>query len=457
MQLRNAISSSFLQAVVDPITSSSNSTTTSGINATPNEAVGPDNSEIITEFINLFCITLVAIALGSKTHKADRNLFLSYGRLLVIHIYIMSWSFATMSVLVISTYHNNPVSCTIGMFACDILYAGSKISIYAWLIERVHIVSSSVLRLRRLESWQYRFHLLLLCPFVGIAVLMLIYRNTYIRPNGDCVIGLKLIASIPVVIYDFFLNLYLSILFLIPLMRVSLRSRAEWTRKRLYKFTVRSLIASVICLCVSFTNAFVVVITRGEMRGLMCLTMCTCDVTINVIAIHYVTSSHRWFKSNDDSKKENELDPSPPRPGQNANNNVVPSSSISNTGLGPSYGNTGELGQSTAPTSETINSHDRKTAAALFMGNHNPVESIELDQTNLAVNTFGVINTAANPISTVDSYERNTAAAMFTGDFQKVHGFSSDFHHGHDDDDFSIKSIQMSQTSLSPLQRHEDY
>lgn len=148
MQLRNAIFSSFLQAMVDPITSSSNSTIAGSIDDTASQALGPDSSEIATEFINLFCITLVAIALGSKTHKADRNTFLSYGRLLVIHIYVMSWSFATMSVLVVSTYHSktasfgsltvlnfcidNPVSCTIGMFACDILYAGSKISIYAW-------------------------------------------------------------------------------------------------------------------------------------------------------------------------------------------------------------------------------------------------------------------------------------------------------------------------------------
>ncbi|ORZ02840.1 hypothetical protein BCR43DRAFT_431467 [Syncephalastrum racemosum] len=242
--------------------------------------MNPDHLEIMTEFINLFCLSVLAAALGSKT-TTKRLRPVNYGRTLVILVYFFSWAFAATAVLVISTNYKNYVSCTVGMLACDIFYAGSKIVCYLWLIERVHLVSTSTLHLRRIESWQYRFHIVLLFPYVAIAALMLTFRNIIILPNGQCLIGLKLPASGPLIVYDFCFNLYLTVLFVIPLIRVSRRSRAEWTRTRLYNLSIRSLIASVVCLTVSFANVLVNVITNGEERGLMCLTMCTGDVTVS--------------------------------------------------------------------------------------------------------------------------------------------------------------------------------
>lgn len=63
-------------------------------------------------------------------------------------------------------------SCTLGMLSCDIFYAGSKIVIYAWLIERIHLVTA--VKTPRLKTCRYRFHLLLLCPYIIILSLMVI-------------------------------------------------------------------------------------------------------------------------------------------------------------------------------------------------------------------------------------------------------------------------------------------
>lgn len=66
-------------------------------------------------------------------------------------------------------------SCTLGMLSCDIFYAGSKIVCYAWLIERIHLVTA--VKTSRLKTCQYRFHLVLLCPYIIIFALMVCFTS----------------------------------------------------------------------------------------------------------------------------------------------------------------------------------------------------------------------------------------------------------------------------------------
>lgn len=68
-----------------------------------------------------------------------------------------------------------------------------------------------------------------------------------------------------------------------PLMSVGLTSRANWKRSKLYKLARRTLVASIVSLLISFANVLVVVITHGHERGLVCLTMCTLDVTVSFL------------------------------------------------------------------------------------------------------------------------------------------------------------------------------
>jgi hypothetical protein len=64
--------------------------------------VGPDILEIISEFISLVCITLLASAIGSKTF-GETIKTINYGRVMVIILYLLSWAFATTSAVVVST------------------------------------------------------------------------------------------------------------------------------------------------------------------------------------------------------------------------------------------------------------------------------------------------------------------------------------------------------------------
>ncbi|ORZ04488.1 hypothetical protein BCR42DRAFT_338636 [Absidia repens] len=253
--------------------------------------VSPDHLEVVSEFVSCICITALAACFGDKTYGESIK-HISYGRVLVLLLYGFSWAFCFTSAILVSTNNNNIISCTLGMMSCDVFYAGSKVIGYAWLMERVHLVTNT--KLKRLESKVYRFHFALLCPYALILGLMLSFKNIYLTDDGRCIIGLQYVASIPLMIYDFILNLYLTFLFMRPLMNVGMtNSRMDWKKSRLYRLARRTLVASVVCLLVSFVNVLTVVITHGHERGLVCLTMCTVDVTVNVMTVHWVTNNSK--------------------------------------------------------------------------------------------------------------------------------------------------------------------
>lgn len=66
-----------------------------------------------------------------------------------------------------------------------------------------------------------------------------------------------------------------------PLTNIGRNTRTDWKVSRLYKLAKRTLVASVVCLSVSFANVLFVVLANGHQRGLVCLTMCTVDVTVS--------------------------------------------------------------------------------------------------------------------------------------------------------------------------------
>lgn len=68
-----------------------------------------------------------------------------------------------------------------------------------------------------------------------------------------------------------------------PLTSIGRNTRQDWKVSRLYKLARRTLVASVVCLSVSFINVLFVVLSHGHQRGLICLTMCTVDVTVSLL------------------------------------------------------------------------------------------------------------------------------------------------------------------------------
>ncbi|KAL7310539.1 hypothetical protein PS15m_010027 [Mucor circinelloides] len=249
----------------------------------------PDASELAAKIVSLLSVTVLSGLFGMKTFSIQFK-YLSYSRWLVLTLYILSWAFTAFSMVLVTTNNANFTSCLMSIMICDIFYSGTKLVIYAWLIEKVYVVTST--RQSRFKTLSYRVHILLMMPYIAILTLMLIFHTADLEASGVCIIGLQSVAAIPLIAYDFVINLYMTIFFVRPLLKLG-KSHDTSDRKqsRLREVALRTLVASIVCLVVSFANIFSLQMFHGRERGLVCLTCCTVDVTINVITIHWVTTS----------------------------------------------------------------------------------------------------------------------------------------------------------------------
>ncbi|KAI8047248.1 uncharacterized protein B0P05DRAFT_450957, partial [Gilbertella persicaria] len=255
----------------------------------------PDSGELVSKTLSLFSITIMSILFGVKTYNVQFK-YLSCSRWLVLALYVLSWAFTMSGTLFVFTNNGklyitkvcvgNYTSCLLAELTCDIFYSGTKIMIYSWLIEKVWVVSAT--RETRWKTKSYRFHAFLMTPYVAIFALMIIFHIAELEADGTCIIGLRPVASIPLLVYDFVFNLYMTILFVMPLMQLGKSVRTDWKTSRLQNVARRTLIASIVSLLVSFANVLALAVLNGRERGVLCLTCCTVDVTINVITIHWV-------------------------------------------------------------------------------------------------------------------------------------------------------------------------
>ncbi|KAK3831180.1 MAG: hypothetical protein J3R72DRAFT_455159 [Linnemannia gamsii] len=252
----------------------------------PDSRKVPDLDETISLLISLGCITLMSTLFGRKT-AGTKVTNINYARGLVVALYIVSWMFSFMATQLVQTNDFNMVSCVISIYTCIALYAGSKIIIYLFLMEKVYVVTA--VGLTRSNFWMYKVNLALMCPYFIIVALMIIYRVHYLSPEGQCHIGLLRAAALPLIFYDMFLSIWLTALFIRPL--VSSKSMLQGPSKgRLRDVARRTLVGALAALLLSSANIFTLVYFEGNERGLVCLSCCTADVTLNAITIHWVTS-----------------------------------------------------------------------------------------------------------------------------------------------------------------------
>jgi hypothetical protein len=96
----------------------------------------------------------------------------------------------------------------------------------------------------------------------------------------------------------------MTIFFVRPLIKLGKHNDGVESKKqsRLHEVAFRTLVASVVCLVASFANIFSLQMLQGRERGLVCLTCCTVDVTINVITIHWVTTQAPGKRTKDSSQ-----------------------------------------------------------------------------------------------------------------------------------------------------------
>ncbi|PNY29557.1 Uncharacterized protein TCAP_00527 [Tolypocladium capitatum] len=135
---------------------------------------------------------------------------------LVFAIYTDSYVFVFATAMLQHSFGINSGmgTCEGAILLCLVCYVSTKL-IYIFLVEKAHIIRGTPKR--RIRSKLYLFNSFgMLGVFTIVVLLNFMFRIAKIN-NGICVIGMKSFAMIPLISFDAGVNVYLTIMFIIPL------------------------------------------------------------------------------------------------------------------------------------------------------------------------------------------------------------------------------------------------
>ncbi|KAJ2895575.1 hypothetical protein MKZ38_006325 [Zalerion maritima] len=185
---------------------------------------------------------------------------------------------------------NNSLSiCSAAILLCLVCYVTTKIFTYVFLIEKAYIVRGGAKK--RMQSKLYLFNAF---GMMGV-YLVIVFSNFFFRiskiENGQCIIGMERISMIPLISFDTLINVYLTILFLLPLMNLYSFKNLPKTPSNVCLRTcaMRTFIGAAATLVSSLVNLTVLMVLKGE-PGWLCLMCCNTDIIFSAIVIHWVTS-----------------------------------------------------------------------------------------------------------------------------------------------------------------------
>ncbi|KAJ1307983.1 hypothetical protein OPQ81_002057 [Rhizoctonia solani] len=170
----------------------------------------------------LLGVTIITWCITRATEKyslwtRDAWTSMPWARMCLLLVLLDSWLYLIITGVLLhgAPPKHEPHRCTIGIIMCLICYCISKALVYLCLIERVRAVWST--KGQRLRSPVYLFCLSLLLPLLGMIIGVVFPQAIHYVRNGYCVIGMDRLASTFLITYDICINLFLTGMFLIPL------------------------------------------------------------------------------------------------------------------------------------------------------------------------------------------------------------------------------------------------
>ncbi|CAE6404396.1 unnamed protein product [Rhizoctonia solani] len=204
-----------------------------------------------------------------------------WARIYLLLVLLVAWIYLIMSGVFLhgAPRQSSPHRCSIGIIMCLVCYSVNKSLVYLCLIERVRAVWST--SPKRWRSPVYLFCLSLLLPLIGAVAGLLIPQAIYYVYNGYCVVGITRLSSILLLTYDISINLFLTGMFVIPLIRATIRS--AWLRIVAF----RSTIATLIALITTTVNGVVVYVLGGNETIWICFSGCAADIVIGAVVLYW--------------------------------------------------------------------------------------------------------------------------------------------------------------------------
>ncbi|KAF5371928.1 hypothetical protein D9757_011483 [Collybiopsis confluens] len=196
----------------------------------------------------------------------------------------------------------NGPACTAGIYTCILLYCASKVAVYIFLIERVHVVWSPRIGTRgRMRSPIYLLCLGVVALYAVVVIVMIVGRVRFLTEgDGQCFFGLKPYASYALFGYDMVISVVLTFMFLWPIMR------AHFSNGPLKRLAVRTLIAGAVALATSSANALAMALIKQHEDGWLCLLCCSADIICNASAVFWVTRKSSEDDMSDNTRRDQE-------------------------------------------------------------------------------------------------------------------------------------------------------
>ncbi|KAH9481251.1 hypothetical protein JR316_0005773 [Psilocybe cubensis] len=274
--------------------------------------------QVMTALIYFLGLTTITHCISRRLQHENLSIqgirSMPWPRMAVVLMYLDSWLFILGSAILtfgLGLEHSEAI-CITAAYLCVVFYSTAKFFVYAFLAEKAHIVWSPTKGERRLESSVYLCCLVSVSLYCIVMTLMLggpIYET---KENGQCVIGLKPRASIPLLVYDLYINLFLTFMFLYPLIGAKVKSSA------IRRLAVRTGIAGIVALSTSTVNVAVLIHLDGREMGWVNLSICSADIIINAAAIFWVSGS----KASQQQSTSSGLPPEQRHRGRHLNNHV---------------------------------------------------------------------------------------------------------------------------------------
>ncbi|KIJ98136.1 hypothetical protein K443DRAFT_133591 [Laccaria amethystina LaAM-08-1] len=245
--------------------------------------------QVLSSLIHFLGLTILTHCLSRRVQHESLTWHglstMPWPKLCVILMFLDSWLFLFSSgVLLFGVgLEFSPPACTVAIYLNILFYSTSKFLVYAFLAEKVHIVWSPKVGIRRLESPVYL--ICITCVSFYCIIITFLFAGPVHELNGDgiCVTGLKRIASIPLLVYDLYINVFLTFMFLYPLVSSKLKSSG------LRRLAIRTFIAALVALTTSTVNVVVLMLLNGKELGWVNLGACGADIIVNAVAIFWVS------------------------------------------------------------------------------------------------------------------------------------------------------------------------
>lgn len=293
----------------------------------------PATDRTIFSLVSIFCTAVLAFLLGMETLRAmmegshansqagsrvqrlkrsirsKRNLM----SILLLAMYVVVICYIIVSVALVSgqglyTYE----LCDAGTWVCLMFYIMVKGIVYAFLVERVHVVRAPFVRRSR-----DKVYLACLAPamvlYTAISINSYFWRVTAMHDSdGRCHFGIRSAASIPILSVNLFTNIVLTGIFfylLRPVLKIhgmaslsgALTRKSKTSaiaqptenesavQKNIRILLWKSIIGSLLVELPVAGNMIQFVVTRGEELGMLCLTLCMVDVFWDALVLHWLT------------------------------------------------------------------------------------------------------------------------------------------------------------------------